>query len=288
MPPLLNVLAARLARPWSPFRGDEIGLRVAAARTAPAAELRPDAPPPRDAGGHRRPAYAPLLILDAIRHAIGSPAPAASSPPGLAPAAEGTAADVAALLDRLATSATTATSATPALPLDTDGAVPASRGHDATAAAWWARARHAAALATGHGRVARDAHAVLRSLAGGQQPDGRLLKTTAADNPEIAWFHELVLLHALAGHALETGDQTLLTAARAAARYHAAEIQPDHATTQPWAINAFMLEPSAAMLADYMLHAADMAGGGSLDGVALLLLSDTVHAWRRYEGVASD
>ena len=79
-----------------------------------------------------------------------------------------------------------------------------------------------------------------RRLVAGQQPSGALLRASSADNPETHWYHELVILHALADHGLRTADPAVWAAVGRACEFHLNETEPDHATGQPWGLPAFV------------------------------------------------
>ena len=96
----------------------------------------------------------------------------------------------------------------------------------------------------------------------------------AGDNPEPWWYHELVLLHAVTSYALLTGDAAASESAKRAAAFHHAETQPDHATGQPWAVHAFLLDPDTTPTADLLLLAAGVNGAGGLSAVSRILLAD--------------
>jgi hypothetical protein len=147
---------------------------------------------------------------------------------------------------------------------------PASLGRAVGIAAWIERA----ALLAGQSPT------LLPELARRQQPSGALLRANPDDSPDMFWFDELALLHALASAAIETADASLLAAAKRSAAYHFVETQPDHATTQPWAIHAFLLDPAHASLPDLMLHAMRMHAPDGPSEVSLLLLADALHSLR--------
>jgi hypothetical protein len=107
-----------------------------------------------------------------------------------------------------------------------------------------------------------------------QRPNGSFLTPTAKDNLESLWYHELVILHAFTAYALHVNDSQMLDAARRAATYHLNEIQPDHATTEPWGINAFLLHPDTWPLADQQLHTLQTQYPRGIDAVSAILLTD--------------
>lgn len=123
--------------------------------------------------------------------------------------------------------------------------------------------------------------ATLKSITRLQQPDGTFLARTDADSLEPQWYDELSLLHALSCYASESGDEEIEAAVGRAVKYHAAETQPDHASSHPWAIAAFLDEPDAIPLADMMLHAAGVQEPRTMDAVSLLLLADALDCGRR-------
>lgn len=126
--------------------------------------------------------------------------------------------------------------------------------------------------------LARDA---LRNVSTAQQPDSTFLARTSSDSLEPQWYDELAILHALSCYASESGDAEIAAAVRRAVKYHAAETQPDHASTHPWAIAAFLDDPDAIPLADMMLHAAGVQEPRTMDAVSLLLLADALDCGRR-------
>ncbi|MGH7214131.1 MAG: hypothetical protein ACREIT_05150 [Tepidisphaeraceae bacterium] len=160
--------------------------------------------------------------------------------------------------------------------------MPASRGASATEAAWTALALHVA------GKVfVRDAWTDLASdtfgkLARGQQPNGAFLRATPSDNPETLWYHELVLLHAAASYAVQSEDRPLAACVARNTAYHLAETQPDHATSQPWGLFAFVWNPATRPLADGMLHAVRAQHPQGVTGVSLMLLADALYCLRLF------
>ena len=162
-----------------------------------------------------------------------------------------------------------------------DDTLPASWGAQATEAAWNALALHVAAAIYNQPTWREAAHQTFHRFARAQQPAGPFLRATASDNPETHWYHELVLLHAVASYAAQANDPTLATAVARNAAFHMAETQPDHATHQPWALHAFAQHPDTRPLADQLLHAATMvggAGGSPAGGLTSILLADALYS----------
>lgn len=122
---------------------------------------------------------------------------------------------------------------------------------------------------------------VIEQIAARQQPDGRLLEKTASDNPEPMWYHELALLHVVATHAHASGSDLARAATLRAAQYGSEQIQPDHASSHPFALHAFLRVPEGVFLTDMMLHAAGVQSPSTMDTVSLLLLADALDCMRR-------
>lgn len=111
----------------------------------------------------------------------------------------------------------------------------------------------------------------------------RSLKPTALvagvdDNPEPWWANELLIMHAMKSFALIRQDAELLESVDRCAGFHVAEIQPDHATNEPWAIHALALHPHGNVTAETLLHAAMVYGGGTLTPIAKLIVADALYA----------
>jgi hypothetical protein len=140
--------------------------------------------------------------------------------------------------------------------------LPGAKGAEVGVAAWT-------------GRVAGD-RGTFERLRDLQRTDGSFLVPTAADNLESLWYHELIVLHAFASYALECGDEGMLEGVRRAGLYHLNETQPDHATTEPWGINAFLLQEETYPLADQQLHAMRTQRPEGIDAVSAILLVDTL------------
>ena len=161
------------------------------------------------------------------------------------------------------------------------GALTAFEGSAAVAGAWAAVGLLDPSIA------APEAEGVFRRLVDEQQPAGHFLKVTPEDQLEPWWYHELVLLQAVASAAKRVRDQSfaaeLSAAAGRAVRHHLAETQPDHATNRPWGVNAFLdaaaQNPDALPFVDSLLHGASFptaAGVAGLDEVSALILADAV------------
>jgi hypothetical protein len=159
--------------------------------------------------------------------------------------------------------------------------LPAALGGSVAEAAWTALALHVA------GKVfVRDAWTDLASDAFGrltrsQQPGGAFLASSASDNPELTWYHELSILHAAASYAVQAEDRTLASAVRRATTFHLNETQPDHATAQPWGLFAFVWNDQTRSIADAMLHNVTLQDAAD-DGVSQVLLADALYCLRLF------
>jgi hypothetical protein len=115
-----------------------------------------------------------------------------------------------------------------------------------------------------------------------QSLDPTALSAGIHDNPEPWWANELLILHALQSFVLVSpaarSDASLSAKIAGCVAFHVAEIQPDHATNEPWAIHAFGRVPGAQMTAETLLHAALVNNGGNLSPVAQLIAADALHA----------
>jgi len=159
------------------------------------------------------------------------------------------------------------------------GPIPAGRGSSATEAAWMALSLHVA------GKIyIRDAWTDLAAdtfgkITRAQAASGAFLTASRSDNPETHWYHELVILHAAASFAVRAEDRTVAAAVARNTVFHLKETQPDHATNQPWALFAFAWNEPTRLLADDLLHNANVlsTGASSPSGLSLILLADALY-----------
>ncbi len=119
--------------------------------------------------------------------------------------------------------------------------------------------------------------ALIEAIIQSQQPSGEFLITTARDNPEPHWYHELILLHAVAHYAQQTNRPAAWESVERAAEFHLNETQPDHATAEPWALFAFIRYADTLPLADLMLHTVQAQHPAGLDRVSWMLLRDALY-----------
>jgi hypothetical protein len=120
------------------------------------------------------------------------------------------------------------------------------------------------------------ARAAFARLAAMQGADGKFLARTSADQLEPAWYHELAVLHAVDSYARKTGDAAAREAVKRSARYHAEQVQPDHASSHPFGLAALLEDAEGIFLADMMLHAAGCQQPATMDAVSLVLLFDAI------------
>jgi hypothetical protein len=171
--------------------------------------------------------------------------------------------------------------------------IPAASGALASSAAW-----SALALRVAGSLFIRDpwtdlAAGVMGQLSRAQQPSGAFLMASASDHPETRWYYELCILHAAASFAVQAEDRTVANAVARATTYHLNETQPDHATTQPWGLFAFIWNTQTHSLADQMLHSVELHPregeapaeprlSSQLDPLSLILLADCLYSLRLF------
>jgi hypothetical protein len=185
----------------------------------------------------------------------------------------------------------------------TNGPMPAGRGSSATESAWMALGLHIAGkvfvrdawtdLASDtFGRLVKAQNALSnadfrlpienapidnrQSAIGNSR--GPFLLAGPSDNPETHAYHELVLLHAAASYAVQAEDRTVAAAVSRNAEYHQESTQPDHATTQPWGLFAFIWNTKTRPLADQVLHAATPSDSE----ISLMLLADALYCLKLF------
>jgi hypothetical protein len=168
-----------------------------------------------------------------------------------------------------------------------DGPLPA-----ANASMWIAATFNALAWAIRAERLADSSAAsvvrrkILQPLLERQRPAGHFLLASSADAPELLWYHELVLLHALCDlAAMFPDDERLGAALLVASDFHLNETQVDHATLDPWGLAAFVWNPATRIVADQMLHQISMQPPPRR-GLSLMLLADALYCLRRIQGTS--
>lgn len=168
-----------------------------------------------------------------------------------------------------------------------DAQAGASNGAHSATSAWSALALHTA------GRLfVRDAWTDLAADAFGrlirqQQDSGAFIAASSSDHPESLWHHELITLHALASYAVQTEDRVAATAVARHTQFVQAEMQPDHATSQPWGLFAFIWNADTRPLADQVLHAVRVQHPKGAQGISLMLLADALYCLRLFNAPAA-
>jgi hypothetical protein len=167
-------------------------------------------------------------------------------------------------------------------PAGADGdCVPASAGAAVAELAWLAMAARAGGMLAAGGGGPEVAGVIFHEIARRQAPCGAFVMAGRGDNLDTVWYHELVILHAVASYAVQAGDETLKSAAARGAAHVQEELQPDHATNDPWGLPGFLLCAETLPLADQVLHAATAlqgaVGRGGVSGVTSLLLADALY-----------
>ena len=167
-------------------------------------------------------------------------------------------------------------------------AMPASRSKTAACSTRSIPSRHGRA-APACGRVDlysrwldRSGSGNVRPIGRGQEESGRSLPITSATHPEAAWYDELATLHAAASYAVQSEDRHVARAVANGSSFVQREIEPDHATAQPWALFAFIWNEQTRPLADQLLHAVELRRESKLDGISLILLEDALYCLRLF------
>jgi len=134
---------------------------------------------------------------------------------------------------------------------------------------------------TGTAEDARSESPVWPAIRAAQQPAGNFFVVDSHASPEVRWYQELAMLQAMASHDVCWRGKILSPESSRNALYHLEETQPDHATTQPWGLLAFILHPQTLSLADQMLHSVQTQRPHVNDPATLMLLADTLYSLRQ-------
>jgi len=151
--------------------------------------------------------------------------------------------------------------------------LPADQAEPAALACWNALCLQIAGLDS--------AKKIFDQLIARQQKNGGFLLARPADSPDMRWYHELLLLHALASYAAQSDDPFAEVAVQRNAIFHLEESQPDHATNQPWGLFAFIRVAEARPLADQLLHTLQTQHPQGISGIAAILLADALLCLQR-------
>lgn len=112
-----------------------------------------------------------------------------------------------------------------------------------------------------------------------RRPDGPLHPVTADSVLDTVVYHDLCALHAAYNAILLTRDFDLFPDVQRLVDWHVANTQPDHITTEPWALAAFASLDGTATFAPQQLH--DTTTHATAHGatpVVLALLADALAA----------
>lgn len=161
---------------------------------------------------------------------------------------------------------------------------PAARGFELCQNVWYALAVYTGGIAFEKPAWTQLGHQVFERLLAAAQPRGTFMAVGVDDNLESWWYHELVILHAATTYSAPRRDARWQSLLKKAAEYHFAETQPDHASTQPWAVHTFLLHPATVFLADQMIHATVTQGGGHPEAVPAILFADALDCLDRIGG----
>ncbi|MCX5661535.1 MAG: hypothetical protein NTW19_17795 [Planctomycetota bacterium] len=110
-------------------------------------------------------------------------------------------------------------------------------------------------------------------------PDGSLHPRDAEESLDAWTYRELSGLHALAALALARRNAEWSARVEQIALHHLDNTQPDHTTSQPWALFAFLWSPKTRVFAEQQIHDATAQGaidGHGLDALPAMLLADAV------------
>jgi hypothetical protein len=191
-----------------------------------------------DGAGHRRPIYYPLVLhlyLAAYRRRF-----------------EGLSAE-----QRRACDAAIAQAAAPARVIENyagEAVLPGAGAEETPLALWWSlcildQAR-ALALDDDVALVDRVVGVIVRRR--GRR--GALHPMIDGESLDAWTYRELCALHALANVALARWDQVWTRRVAEIAAYHLENTQPDHTTTQPWALFAFVWTPNTRSLGEQQIN----------------------------------
>lgn len=116
-------------------------------------------------------------------------------------------------------------------------------------------------------------------------PEGSLHPRDAEESLDAWTYRELSGLHALANLALARQNPAWSRRVEAIAMHHLENTQPDHTTSQPWGVFAFLWSPRTRVVAEQQIH--DATAQGTLEGPGLgplpaMLLADAAACLARF------
>ncbi len=157
---------------------------------------------------------------------------------------------------------------------------------------WWTLCLHDQAVLAQRDVDVEIVDAVVHQITNRPGPEGSLHPSHEDDEdhahePTDRWIYdELCGLHALANLALGRRNRAWAHRVEQIALHHMNHTQPDHVTTQPWAVFAFVWSSQTRHFADQVIHDATAGRDGStrpMDPVAAMLLADAVSALSIFE-----
>lgn len=114
---------------------------------------------------------------------------------------------------------------------------------------------------------------------GGRRDDGPLHPLTGGAALDTVVYHDLCALHAAYNAIVLTQDFDLFPPVQRLADWHVANTQPDHITTEPWALAAFASLDGTCTFAPQQLHdTTTYATAHGATPVVLALLADALAA----------
>ncbi len=124
--------------------------------------------------------------------------------------------------------------------------------------------------------------ALVQAVANRPGPGGSLHPMNERESLDAWTYRELCALHAMANLALARRNSLWSRRVEEAATYHMEHTQPDHVTTQPWAVFAFLWSPRTRSFGEQQLHDAAAHAGGVIGRFSAALLADAAAALRSF------
>jgi hypothetical protein len=109
-----------------------------------------------------------------------------------------------------------------------------------------------------------------------QTPDGTLHPPGPDDSLDAVTYNDLIALHAAYNAVLLTHDFDLFPPIQKLADFHIQRTQPDHITTEPWALAAFAALDQTNTFAGQQIHDATTRLTSGVNPVVLGLLADAL------------
>jgi hypothetical protein len=109
--------------------------------------------------------------------------------------------------------------------------------------------------------------------------DGSLSPLDPEESPDVWVYRELAGLHAMADLALARRSRNWAARVRQVAQYHLENTQPDHTTSEPWALFAFAWSADTRSFAQQQMHDVQAYAPGAVAG---LLLADAARCLAQF------